>query len=525
MKFSNNLEIGTYRIDLNENLNKVSTLFVHAFSVHFYLRDKRAKQNTSIVAVVRMGEERAKFSTKIQVQPHLWNKKDERLKPINCICIEQNKRINECRCHIEELCLSLRCINEIKAHFDDMTKTKSEKKQTDINVERILREAFRLYYIELKAKRKIAESTINNSQKQLSKLCQLINEMGKNNSRTFLANGYSQLKDFVIEYYEGYTSGANQKLELFARLLNHIRSKQNYIQYHIEPINHIKISSQQTFKDALTDDEIKALENVKLDNENENNARYLFLIECECGSRNSDISQVVSLVKGLEIGSVKAYKETKEGRTAVAVNTEKLQLYISRLTHKHNKMDCAYIDMLLKKVAKKAELNRIIPTMNNKPLHECISTHFGRHTFITNMRRKGYTEEDVVKFTGHATSEMVRKVYAHLSNEDHENEARHIITKVEHKQLQQQPTAPTAKPQRFPTSVAEAKEVLQFLGIETTSDDIGVLLGTIIIHERYILDLCRNKIDIETIKDLFNTSISLDERCKALQILVDGLRS
>lgn len=525
MKISNSFDIDSYDCDCNDDIEKVSTLCVHAFSLHFYLRDCNAKKRTSIIAVVRMRDERVKFTTEIQVPPYLWDYKNERLKPIDNDCIEINKRISHYRCFIEELCLSLQDVNIVKLNFLNTAMAKSQS-PTTVNMERILRDAFRMYYAEQKERGTAKETTIADRQKRLNKLCRIIKEMGVDNSCSFLSNGYQNLKEYVFGYYGGYTSGANGMCELFALLLNYIRQKQEYIKYRIEPITHRRFNVQRCFKTNLLDDEIKALEDVHLDNERENNARYLFLIEAECGSRNSDLNQVISIVKDLDVGAAKAYTETKKGHTAVAVNTDKLQSYISKLTANHVNITCTDANQLLKKIACKANLCRVIESMDNKPLKDCISTHFGRHTFVTNMRRKGYSEDEVIKFTGHSSVDMVKYIYAHLSKEDHEAEALRIISKVENRKLQQ-PTAPTPavnKPQRFPTSVDDAKQVLQFLGVETESEDLGELLGLICVYECDILDICKHKIDIIRIKDLFNTDVPIDERCKALNFLIDRFK-
>ena len=51
-------------------------------------------------------------------------------------------------------------------------------------------------------------------------------------------------------------------------------------------------------------------------------------------------------------------------------------------------------------------------------LCDIITNHFARHTFITNKVREGWNCDDLCYATGHADDEMIRKVYAHITQND-----------------------------------------------------------------------------------------------------------
>ena len=53
-----------------------------------------------------------------------------------------------------------------------------------------------------------------------------------------------------------------------------------------------------------------------------------------------------------------------------------------------------------------------------KPLYKLVHTHTARHSFITNMCRKGVPKEDVILATGHENTKMIDEVYAHLTQKD-----------------------------------------------------------------------------------------------------------
>lgn len=525
MKDSKNCSIATYKDTFDNDTTKVSTPFAHIFSIHFYLRDKQAKNHTSVLAVIRQKNRRIKISLSLRVHPLQWDYRKERLYLSDSASLEYNRQLSHIYCHIENLCLSLHDITKVKTYFSDGFSMAKRQNKEEVNVERVLKEAFRMYYTEKKAKGEAKDSTISDRQKRLNKLCRIIkDEMGLNSSSRFLSNGYEELKDFVIDFYGDYTSGANGMCELYAILLNHVREKTKFTKYCIKQISHKRFNTQKKFKTNLLDDEIKALEDIQLHDSKENDVRYRFLIEAECGSRNCDLTKIVELVKGLDINKkTKAYKDLKEGRTAVVVNTEKLRFYISQLTHSHDKISCTYANELLRTIARKANLSRVIETMDNKPLYDCISTHFGRHTFVTKMRKRNFSEETVIKFTGHASTDMVRRIYSHLSEEDHEEEVERILEEVENRNKQLNQEYNSQREVRFAKSIEEAKQILLYLGVETSETKLGKLLSMICLREYDILEKCKHNIGITEIKDIFNTDLPLKDRCECLSDIIYGL--
>ena len=53
-----------------------------------------------------------------------------------------------------------------------------------------------------------------------------------------------------------------------------------------------------------------------------------------------------------------------------------------------------------------------------KPLYELLHTHLARHTFSTIMCRRGVPREDIIIATGHEDTQMLDKIYAHLTAKD-----------------------------------------------------------------------------------------------------------
>ena len=78
----------------------------------------------------------------------------------------------------------------------------------------------------------------------------------------------------------------------------------------------------------------------------------------------------------------------------------------------------------IRRIAKKAGLDREIVRVDaaqkevKKPLYETITSHYARCTFITNMIKNGESPEEVRRMSGHASDEMIRTVYAQLTDEE-----------------------------------------------------------------------------------------------------------
>lgn len=81
----------------------------------------------------------------------------------------------------------------------------------------------------------------------------------------------------------------------------------------------------------------------------------------------------------------------------------------------------------IRRIVKKAGLDREIVRVDSLllevrgPLYEEITNHAARCTFITNMLKKGVSTERLSKMTGHASDEMIKRVYAQLTEDDEIN--------------------------------------------------------------------------------------------------------
>ena len=164
--------------------------------------------------------------------------------------------------------------------------------------------------------------------------------------------------------------------------------------------------------------------------------RDLFLMECDCGCRVSDLPKLFDPTvqkhyadKGREVMAIDTQKEhirayiwlTDTIKECLAKYGDKGFIYARpdntrTFTNKYNR--------IIRSIARKAGLTgkETYKDANGNIKTEClcdiISSHFARYTFIYNMRKRGYTADELRRLTGHADSTMINEVYSVPTDED-----------------------------------------------------------------------------------------------------------
>ena len=220
-----------------------------------------------------------------------------------------------------------------------------------------------------------------------------------------------------------------------------------------------------------------------------------------------------------------------------------------KLNKKFRKM-CKHYNETIKLLGKKAKLDTLTQyveqfgrklTKANDVFWRLMHSHSARHSYITNMLKRG-VDKDVIRITtGHADDEMIDLIYQHLTKEDMANKL-HKGMKINQKEEINEVPKPIPNKQKvevietvsknddkenYIKSIDEAKEVLCFLGVDA-EDYIGVydftkLLVMIGRKEAVLMD----KIGFETtekFKEIFNEYADLKERKKMLHELAKSIQ-
>ena len=157
--------------------------------------------------------------------------------------------------------------------------------------------------------------------------------------------------------------------------------------------------------------------------------RDLFVLECLTGQRASDIPILFNPTRYTINKNYFSFVTKKEGVPALVERTPEVLAIIERYKDgfKHIDVESEILakneTIALKEISKKANLNRMITYSDNKgkiqtkPLSEILSSHFGRHTFVTRMARTVPLE--TLKFlTGHKDTQALQKYYLHQTEDD-----------------------------------------------------------------------------------------------------------
>ena len=190
---------------------------------------------------------------------------------------------------------------------------------------------------------------------------------------------------------------------------------------------------------ALTEEQIETLYNLEGLSEEECVARDMFCLQCWTGVRVSDVAKVldsanIKVIDGVTFTIFRPEK-TKMSKTIRAI------IPLTTLYPKANDIVRKYKDNpptflatrkndyneLIKSVCRIAKFDEIREktvetgkgkTTEKHKLWELMSSHKGRHTFVTNCKRRGIPENDIIKMTGHASTDQIKKTYDNTNAED-----------------------------------------------------------------------------------------------------------
>lgn len=253
-----------------------------------------------------------------------------------------------------------------------------------------------------------------------------------------------------LNEFEAYLRGKGKSennirncLRIIKTLVNEVLAKHpDFKKYGIEEVN-IKLPKDcksEGNKVELTDEEITAIKNCEGLTPVKAEYRDLFILECLTGQRVSDIPILFTPELYTIKGEYFSFITKKEKVAALVKRTPEVLEIIGKYKDGFkyiniNSRNLAQSETnALKEIAKKAGLNRIIPYKDNKgvihsePLYKMISSHFGRHTFVTRMARI-MSLDDIKYLTGHKDTQSLNKNYLHQTVGDRIN----ILNKAFHK--------------------------------------------------------------------------------------------
>ena len=563
------------------------------FELRFNLRQKVKNTPTIVYAVFSYGGKQVKINTNTKVYPNQWNYKkqiailsngqtkldnnnnkivNDRIKEINIVF--ENEKLYLCN-HVEEISS---IFNRIKKAVNPKYKNRMEKKNEPLAT------YIMLDFAAQKGKSTCEQyKTIINSFKTFLDLKGIDNHLSAMNYKTFKA-----YQDYMCDEDPKRVKTINNKMSALKGLLRNIsKSKEYNYKFSDSEIDDLdKVPDLRSKWDrrskqvALNEDEILNIYSLQDLKQKELEYKDLFCLQCWTGQRVSDILKLFDKNNYIDDNTISfKNKKTKED---VVIKLDVEGYYIKEILYKYTEKWFEYIDFdllgqamdasdendddenmnkkfrqmckeynnTIKSLGKKAKLDTSTQyteqigrklTIENDVFWRLMHSHSARHSYITNMLKRGVSKEIIRITTGHTDDEMIDLIYQHLTKEDVANKL-HEGMKINQKENTDK--IPMLIPNKrkieiietvnkndnyienYIKSIDEAKEVLCFLGVDA-EDFIGVydftkLLVMIGRQESVLM----NKIGFETtakFKEIFNEDADLKERKIILHELVQSI--
>ena len=423
-------------------------------SLNFNLRSPNKREKTTIFAIIYNGIKQIKIPIGYKINPILWDNKRQMPKITSEINEDEIEIIKEITEKIVEvkfafskyflyICTYHKIINENDIR-ELLTKclTKNNNKMANNNVENVKREKkaskalFKALELYPNLNSRAKESTIKTYQYNLRAFKKYCEEISRDSIRMLSEN---EINNFEIHLRKNKSSEnkIRNSLRIIRILINDVMCKHPYFKnYGIKKVNIDlpKDIKSVDLKVELNDEEIKAIEECKDLTPKQCEFKDLFLLQIYSGQRASDLHNLFDKDKHKIIDDYICFTSKKEGvRGKVKITKEVSEILgkykdgFSYVDIKKEKLSM-YITNAIKAIAEKSNLKRIIEYTDNKkqikrePLYKVISSHYGRHTFITKKIREGIPIETLKYLTAHKDTQALTKYYIHLTEEDEINQ-------------------------------------------------------------------------------------------------------
>jgi integrase len=434
--------------------------YLKELTLNFNLRKPTSKRPTNVYAVVKVCGKQMKIPTTAKINAYLWDSKKQvpmlldsmseverdNAKQVLSIIFSFQSAFSEYYCYI---CQNFRIISQkdVRDYFEKTVLSElNVKKMAKNGVPNVKRErkatkallkALDLY--QSVGDKPVTDSTIQTYKFNLQNFIDYCADTKRDSVQMLTDKG---INDFEI-YLRGKGKSASNirnSLRIVRILINEVMVKHpDFKLYGVKKVD-VKLPKNvrsEGKKVELTEDEIRAIEICDGLTPPQMEYRDLFVLECLTGQRASDIPILFNPTRYTINKNYFSFVTKKEGVPALVERTPEVLSIIERYKDgfKHIDVESEILakneTIALKEIAKKANLNRMITysdskgKIQSKPLSMIISSHYGRHTFVTRMAR--IVPLETLKFlTGHKDTQALQKYYLHQTEDDRVN----LVTKA-----------------------------------------------------------------------------------------------
>lgn len=335
---------------------------------------------------------------------------------------------------------------------------------------KVINNAFSTYYSYNNPNAK--ESTQNQQKANLQKFIDYVGRMDKVIIKELLSQrSINDFREYLINNSVS-PSSINRCGFSITTIINRVIAVHNdYLDYGVTPVNWVRVKDTRNKDEMnkhfpLEEIEIQAIKDCQTLTEREQEYRVMILLQFETGLRFGDL---VRFMRGeyTERKNGCYYIKTEKNNTeAMIEDTENINNLLSKAASFEfvdlNNLKLVTYNRQLRTIAKKSGLNRLISgkdangTKYEKPIHDAITSHCARYTFITNMCVNGMSKEDVILLTGHVDTKMIDEIYLRYNKKEKANKIKQARAKI--KQTANKESKPENKPEQV--SIEDVKEVL-----------------------------------------------------------------
>lgn len=425
--------------------------FINEIGCKFNLRKPKSEKPTNVYFVARVRNKQIKLSTGVRVYPNQWNVKKQEAY-ISCRLTELdnenntivNEKISKLKLYFSEykqyLCdhpeeIERRAIILLKQYiYKDTMKKKTEKPATFI-MKQIIEE------------KDIVDSSKSQYRSNINKFKRFLDEHSIPDTwESMNLDTFTKYQQFLIE--EGKKDKDGKKASTIKNIIGGTlfpilrkASKRLDIPFKWDESNleSFELTKDKSNKElarnkevALTEEQIKRLYEYRPTGTEKQikkkmEIKDLFVLQCLVGQRVSDMQKLFNgdNERDEENGTISIVQQ-KTGAKAIIPLVPMAEEIINKYTGKeikYYKERRSALNGELRTIAQEAGLDEAITYEENgtkytKPLYELLHTHSARHTFSTIMCRRGVPREDIIIATGHEDTQMLDKIYAHLTAKD-----------------------------------------------------------------------------------------------------------
>ena len=399
--------------------------------IHYYL-DKPNTKNSLVMLFISNNGKRVKISTSVFVNTKDWNKNREELKKGTKNALEWNTYLGNVKNSIENHYLGSLTreknlsIQELKSFaLNALNKDPSNSMKDDEGVEKDFYYYFDLfisargesgqyskriiqYYKTVKShiesfdtyRRKKTEFDEIDSD-YLQEFVQYLVEKKQHTNNT-IAGNITKLKTFLnYAIKEGFTNNAK------------------YLAF-----KNVKEQDAQSI--ALTEQELKMLEDQKYKAKNLANVRDLFLIMVYTGIRYSDLANLKKENIFLDEGVIKMNMKKTHYTIYIPIHSKLKPLVEKFINNEIKVISNQKLNLYLKVVCRQAGIDQEVQRVwyhnknrkqETKKKYELVTTHTGRRTFITISLKKKALPEEIMKISGHRNRQAFQK-YVRITQEE-----------------------------------------------------------------------------------------------------------